>query len=201
MLIYKYVHTLLEPDPPMPLHVLTTNLLSQFETVLIQRIYTHFKKAPPTHKLGVLYVVDSVTRGWVEQARKAGQAVGPSEHPTDGTFAAGHKRVTELLPSFMNDIINTAPEDQKVRLLECSYAAIVQLACSCWHYDDPHRGSWWCMDSKDIVSFAVSPVPRIFCNAHSRIPVRIRLESPSSSTYGSVRAPLPQNCYPLSGRN
>ncbi|KAL9640089.1 MAG: hypothetical protein Q9164_000524 [Protoblastenia rupestris] len=88
----------------------------QFETVLIQRIYTHFKKAPSTHKLGVLYVVDSVTRGWVEQARKAGQALGPSERPTDGTFAAGHKRVTELLPSFMNDIINTAPEDQKARI-------------------------------------------------------------------------------------
>ncbi|KAL9102874.1 MAG: hypothetical protein Q9163_002026 [Psora crenata] len=88
----------------------------QFETVLIQRIYTHFKKAPPSHKLGVLYVVDSVTRAWVEQARKLGQALGPSEHPTDGTFAAGHKRVTELLPAFMNDIINTAPEDQKARI-------------------------------------------------------------------------------------
>jgi hypothetical protein len=34
---------------------------------------THFKKAPGTHKLGVLYVVDSVTRQWVEAARKAGQ--------------------------------------------------------------------------------------------------------------------------------
>lgn len=83
--------------------------------MLIQRIYTHFKKAPSTHKLGVLYVVDSVTRAWVEQARKAGQAIGPNENPLDGTYAAGHKRVTELLPSFMNDIIATCPDDQKVR--------------------------------------------------------------------------------------
>ncbi len=88
----------------------------QSETVLIQRIYTHFKKAPATHKLGVLYVVDSVTRGWVEQARRAGQTFGPSA--TDGTFAAGVNRVTELLPSFMSDIITNAPEEQKVRLLE-----------------------------------------------------------------------------------
>lgn len=88
----------------------------QSETVLIQRIYTHFKKAPSTHKLGVLYVVDSVTRAWVEQARKAGQPVGASENPSDGTFAAGHRRVSELLPSFMTDIINTAPQDQKVCL-------------------------------------------------------------------------------------
>ncbi|MDI1489246.1 MAG: hypothetical protein OHK93_008524 [Ramalina farinacea] len=88
----------------------------QSETVLIQRIYTHFKKAPSTHKLGVLYVVDSVTRAWVEQARKAGQAIGPNENPLDGTYAAGHKRVTELLPSFMNDIIATCPDDQKARI-------------------------------------------------------------------------------------
>jgi len=88
----------------------------QSETVLIQRIYTHFKKAPATHKLGVLYVVDSVTRGWVEKARRAGQTFGPSA--TDGTFAAGVNRVTELLPSFMSDIITNAPEEQKVRLLE-----------------------------------------------------------------------------------
>ncbi|MCJ1450305.1 hypothetical protein MMC28_000635 [Mycoblastus sanguinarius] len=86
------------------------------ETVLIQRVYTHFKKAPPTHKLGVLYVVDSVTRAWVEQARKAGQAFGPSA--PDGTFAAGVNRVTELLPSFMTDIIANAPEEQKARLLK-----------------------------------------------------------------------------------
>jgi hypothetical protein len=83
--------------------------------VLIQKIYTHFKKTPGTHKLGVLYVVDSVTRQWVEAARKAGQPSG-SEAP-DGTFAAGVNRVTELLPVLMTDIINNAPNDQKVRSL------------------------------------------------------------------------------------
>lgn len=88
----------------------------QSETVLIQKVYTHFKKAPGTHKLGVLYVVDSVTRQWVEQAKKAGQPLGPAA--TDGTFAAGVNHVTELLPSFMSDIINSAPEDQKVRFLD-----------------------------------------------------------------------------------
>lgn len=89
------------------------NGLVQSESVLIQKIYTHFKRAPGTHKLGVLYVVDSVTRQWVEAARKAGQPSG-SDAP-DGTFAAGVNRVTELLPVLMTDIINNAPEDQKVR--------------------------------------------------------------------------------------
>jgi hypothetical protein len=85
----------------------------QSESVLIQKIYTHFKKTPGTHKLGVLYVVDSVTRQWVDQAKKNGQT--PGSGAPDGTFAAGVTRVTELLPVLMNDIIATAPEDQKVR--------------------------------------------------------------------------------------
>ncbi|KAI4085924.1 MAG: hypothetical protein LQ344_008001 [Seirophora lacunosa] len=86
----------------------------QSESVLIQKIYTHFKKAPGTHKLGVLYVVDSVTRSWVEQARKAGQQPGPSA--AYGTYGAGVYRVTELLPMLMTDITNSAPEDQKARI-------------------------------------------------------------------------------------
>ncbi|PLN77083.1 hypothetical protein BDW42DRAFT_177491 [Aspergillus taichungensis] len=86
----------------------------QNESVLIQKIYTHFKKAPGTHKLGVLYVVDSVTRQWVEAARKSGQQAGSAA--PDGTFAAGVNRVTELLPVLMTDIINNAPEDQKEKI-------------------------------------------------------------------------------------
>ena len=61
----------------------------------------------------MLYVVDSVTRQWVEAARKAGQV--PGGDAPDGTYAAGVKRVTDLLPSLMTDIINNAPNDQKVR--------------------------------------------------------------------------------------
>ncbi|KAJ5145677.1 uncharacterized protein N7515_000241 [Penicillium bovifimosum] len=94
-----------------------TNLCSanvQNESVLIQKIYTHFKKAPGTHKLGVLYVVDSVTRQWVEAARKAGQT--PGSDAPDGTFAAGVKRVTDLLPVLMTDIISNAPHDQKDKI-------------------------------------------------------------------------------------
>lgn len=73
----------------------------------------------------MLYVVDSVTRQWLEQARKAGQTLGSSA--SDGTYAAGVNRVTELLPAFMNDIISTAPEEQKVRFLEMLLNIIVTL--------------------------------------------------------------------------
>lgn len=84
------------------------------ESVLIQKIYTHFKKAPATHKLGVLYVVDSVTRRWVDQAKLQGQSINSSAK--DGTYAAGVHRVTELLPVLMNDILQTAPAEQKDKI-------------------------------------------------------------------------------------
>ena len=86
----------------------------QSESVLIQKLYTHFKKAPATHKLGVLYVVDSVTRKWTELAKSAGQPINTTAQ--DGTYAAGVNRVQELLPVLMNDISQTAPSEQKVRI-------------------------------------------------------------------------------------
>ncbi|KAM5342936.1 hypothetical protein ACJ41O_013902 [Fusarium nematophilum] len=86
----------------------------QSESVLIQKIYTHFKKAPGTHKLGVLYVVDSVTRKWLEQAKAQAQAINSSAQ--DGTYAAGVHRVTELMPVLMNDILQTAPAEQKEKI-------------------------------------------------------------------------------------
>lgn len=90
------------------------NPSSQSESVLVQKLYTHLKKAPSTHKLGVLYVLDSVTRKWIEQAKANGQPITVSAQ--DGTYAAGVHRVTELLPVLMNDIIASAPDDQKVRI-------------------------------------------------------------------------------------
>ncbi|KAM5440180.1 hypothetical protein McanMca71_002799 [Microsporum canis] len=115
-----YLHSMLSLKPPGVsgskingiTSLCTANI--QSESVLIQKIYTHFKRAPGTHKLGVLYVVDSVTRQWVDLARKAGQQIGGSA--PDGTYAAGVNRVTELLPVLMTDIINNAPEDQKDKI-------------------------------------------------------------------------------------
>ncbi|KAK0635074.1 hypothetical protein B0T17DRAFT_29653 [Bombardia bombarda] len=86
----------------------------QSESVLIQKLYTHFKKTPGTHKLGVLYVVDSVTRKWMDRAKSLGQPINLDAQ--DGTFAAGVHRVTELMPILMNDIISSAPDDQKEKI-------------------------------------------------------------------------------------
>jgi hypothetical protein len=79
--------------------------------------------------LGVLYVVDSVTRQWVDQARKAGQS--PGSGAPDGTFAAGVNRVTELLHVLLTDIINTAPDDQKVRYRYADAKSLKGIPSTC----------------------------------------------------------------------
>ncbi|KAK1754580.1 Rpb7-binding protein seb1 [Echria macrotheca] len=86
----------------------------QSESVLVQKLFLHFKKTPGTHKLGVLYVVDSVTRKWMDLAKTQGQAI--SQAAQDGTAAAGVHRVTELMPALMTEIISTAPEEQKDKI-------------------------------------------------------------------------------------
>ncbi|KEZ41852.1 hypothetical protein SAPIO_CDS6659 [Scedosporium apiospermum] len=84
------------------------------ESLIVQKFYTHFKKAPGTHKLGVLYLIDSVVRKWVEQAKQNNQEI--SSTAQDGTFAAGVFRVTEIVPALMDNIIQSAPADQKDRI-------------------------------------------------------------------------------------
>lgn len=79
----------------------------------MQKIYTHFRRAPATHKLGVLYVIDAVTRQWIDKAGQSGQEISASS-PQDGTFAAGVQKISQLLPQMMTDLISNAPYDQKV---------------------------------------------------------------------------------------
>jgi protein NRD1 len=61
-----------------------------------------------------LYVVDTVTRQWVEKARASGQAV--SKNAAPGTFAAGVQRITDALPSLMTELAHTAPDNQKEKI-------------------------------------------------------------------------------------
>lgn len=192
MQIFKYVNVKSELDyGSLRSILLTRDEFIQSETVLIQRIYTHFKKAPATHKLGVLYVVDSVTRAWVEQARKKGQNIGSSA--TDGTFAAGVNRVTELLPAFMNDLINTAPEEQKVRFQESSLRGVVQFVDSLMA----------CTSLGRLTHFVSrkSPLPCMFVIWNSRISLELRSGSESSLTYGSVEILFQPSCFRMSSRD
>ena len=82
--------------------------------MIVQKIIQQFNDSPATHKLGVLYVVDSVTRQWAEKARSSGQAVSKKAAP--GTFASGVQQVTDALPNMVADLIKVAPDDQKTKI-------------------------------------------------------------------------------------
>ena len=86
--------------------------MPQDESLIVQKFYTQLKKAPGTHKLGVLYLIDSVVRKWVDLAKQQHQEINSAAQ--DGTYGAGVFRVTEILPALMDNILQTAPADQKV---------------------------------------------------------------------------------------
>lgn len=75
-------------------------------------LYKHFKKTPGTHKLGVLYVLDSVARAYQDLSR------GDSNAPEDGTFAGGLQQLTQLLESLMNDMMLYAPVEHREKVLK-----------------------------------------------------------------------------------
>ncbi|KAK9239727.1 hypothetical protein V1525DRAFT_15982 [Lipomyces kononenkoae] len=85
------------------------------ESVLIQKLYTHFKRAPATHKLGALYVVDAIARAYQDEARKLGQVPAPSG--AEGTPAAGVYHISDIIDNLMADIAS-APADQKDKILK-----------------------------------------------------------------------------------
>ncbi|KIV98484.1 hypothetical protein, variant [Verruconis gallopava] len=69
---------------------------------IVDVIVHAFKSSAPTHKLGVMYCADSVIRQWIAQ----------------GGNNVGVERLTAHIPSLMEDLLASAPEDQKVRIIK-----------------------------------------------------------------------------------
>lgn len=88
----------------------------QAESNIVQSLYRALKKAPATHKLGALYVIDSVVRQWIEKAKQNGQDLNIEGRGEPGTYPAAVKRVTELLPALFDDIMRDIPQEQKPKL-------------------------------------------------------------------------------------
>lgn len=83
----------------LPGHTGSTN--AQDEAAIIQVLYSNCKAAPSSHKLGTLYVVDSIVRGLLEEAKKNKQAVSADAEP--GTYGAAVFKITELIESIVDD--------------------------------------------------------------------------------------------------
>ncbi|KAF2478656.1 hypothetical protein BDY17DRAFT_328184 [Neohortaea acidophila] len=88
----------------------------QAESNIVQSLYRALKKAPPTHKLGAVYVIDSVVRRWIEQAKSSGQDLNIEGRGESGTEAAAIKRITQLMPALFDDTAKDIPTEQKEKL-------------------------------------------------------------------------------------
>ena len=73
------------------------------ESSLITLLYSNCKAAPSSHKLGTLYVVDSIVRAYLEEAKKQNQVV--ESLAPEGTFASGVFKISELIESLIDDAL------------------------------------------------------------------------------------------------
>lgn len=85
------------------------------ESTLISTLYSNCKAVPSSHKLGTLYVVDSIVRGYIEEAKKSSQPIDISAE--DGTFGAGVYKISELVESLVDDALELlVNESQRVKI-------------------------------------------------------------------------------------
>ncbi|KKA31172.1 hypothetical protein TD95_002277 [Thielaviopsis punctulata] len=87
----------------------------QSESVVVSALVRYLKRAPTTHKLGAVYIFDSVLRRWIEKAKAQGQSEVSSadEH---GTFAAGVARIRDVIEPLVLDVIRVCPPDQRDKI-------------------------------------------------------------------------------------
>lgn len=78
-------------------------------------MYNHLIKTPYSHKLGILYVVDAIARGYQDLAVNESYPT-PSEAP-EGTYTAAVYRISQLVEEMFVNIFGIPPaEDVKVSL-------------------------------------------------------------------------------------
>ncbi|CDK26860.1 unnamed protein product [Kuraishia capsulata CBS 1993] len=92
-----------------------TNPRLQSESQIVQKLYIHCKGIQPSHKLGALYVVDSIVRSYVDQARSSGQTI--DELAKDGTFARGAFNIQSLIENLIDDAL-AASDDHADKILK-----------------------------------------------------------------------------------
>lgn len=83
--------------------------------MIVDKLTAHFHSTPASHKLGVLFVVDSVTRQWIERAKHDSQSL-TDRSPPDDSYVAGVNRMSAKVISLVKEMVTKGPADQKVCL-------------------------------------------------------------------------------------
>lgn len=80
------------------------------ESSIVSTLYLQCKTTPLSHKLGMLYVIDSITRAYVEDAKKKGIKV--DESAPEGTSAAGAYKISTYIESLIDDTMGLITNDK-----------------------------------------------------------------------------------------
>lgn len=86
------------------------------ESQIMPEVLSNIQSVPSTHKLGALYVLDSIAKAYKAEAEKKGEVV--TTNATEGTFAAGLVKLGKGLKHAVDVTINCVPEDQKEKILK-----------------------------------------------------------------------------------
>ncbi|KAI5957775.1 hypothetical protein KGF57_003042 [Candida theae] len=84
-------------------NIATTDFDKEKESKIIAALYSSCKSAAPSHKLGTLYVVDSVARKLKDGAVASNETIDASA--PDGTFASAVYKIGQLIDSLMDDAL------------------------------------------------------------------------------------------------
>ncbi|KAL2316167.1 Rpb7-binding protein seb1 [Schizosaccharomyces pombe] len=81
----------------------------------VASVYKYAKRAPVTHKLGALYILDSIVRSFQDGAKKNNESF---ENPVDASFSGGWCKAAEITDSLVADAIQHAPSAHLPKILK-----------------------------------------------------------------------------------
>ncbi|EPX74640.1 RNA-binding protein Seb1 [Schizosaccharomyces octosporus yFS286] len=81
----------------------------------ITSVYKYAKRAPNTHKLGALYILDSIVRSFQDGAKKNNESF---ESPVDASFSGGWCKAAEVTESLVADATHHAPSAHLPKILK-----------------------------------------------------------------------------------
>ncbi|EPY50759.1 RNA-binding protein Seb1 [Schizosaccharomyces cryophilus OY26] len=81
----------------------------------ITSVYKYAKRAPSTHKLGALYILDSIVRSFQDGAKKNNESF---ESPVDASFSGGWCKAAEVTESLVADAMHHAPSAHLPKILK-----------------------------------------------------------------------------------
>ncbi|KAH3687813.1 hypothetical protein WICPIJ_001188 [Wickerhamomyces pijperi] len=84
------------------------------ESQIMPEVLSNIKSAASSHKLGALYVLDSIAKAYKAEAERKGEFVTPNA--TEGTFAAGLVKLGRGLKDSVDLAVSSVSEDQKEKV-------------------------------------------------------------------------------------